>query len=103
MNTLILNTDKQEFINKKLNSNTHTLILKGSAFEGVDIKELTEQIEAKKKCESKLKTWPWQDCNGRVSSWLDQGTHDARTQCRTSWKGFWDQLMGSIHIWKIVE
>jgi len=57
VNTLILNTDKQEFINKKLNSNTHSLILKGSAFEDVDIKELTEQIEAKKKCESKLKTW----------------------------------------------
>ena len=57
MNRFILNTDKQEFIEKNLNSNTHALILKGSAFEGVDIKELTEQIEAKKKCESKLKTW----------------------------------------------
>lgn len=57
MNRLILNTEKQEFIEKNLNSNTHGLILKGSAFEGVDIKELTEQIEAKKKCESKLKTW----------------------------------------------
>ena len=57
MNKLILNIDKQEFIEKNLMYGIHKLILKGSAFEGVDIKELIEQIEAKKKCELKLKTW----------------------------------------------
>ena len=31
--------------------------MKGSPFEGIDIKEIIGQIEAKKKCELKLKTW----------------------------------------------
>ena len=57
MNKTILNIDIQEFISKNLNSNIHSLILKGSAFEGVETKELIEQIEAKKKCELKLNTW----------------------------------------------
>ena len=57
MNKILLNTDIQDFINKHINSNIHELILKGSPFEGLDIKELIEQIEAKKKCALKLKTW----------------------------------------------
>jgi 16S rRNA G966 N2-methylase RsmD len=57
VNKIILNTDIQDFITKHINSNIHELILKGSPFEGLDIKELIEQIEAKKKCALKLKTW----------------------------------------------
>ena len=57
MNKILLNTDIQDFITKHINSNIHELILKGSPFEGLDIKELIEQIEAKKKCVLKLKTW----------------------------------------------
>ena len=57
MNKILLNTDIQAFINTHINSNIHELILKGSPFEGLDIKELIEQIEAKKKCSLKLKTW----------------------------------------------
>ena len=57
MNKILLNTDIQDFINTHINSNIHELILKGSPFEGLDIKELIEQIEAKKKCAPKLKTW----------------------------------------------
>ena len=57
MNKILLNTEIQEFITKHLNSNIHELILRGSPFEEVDIKELIEQIEAKKKCVIKLNTW----------------------------------------------
>lgn len=57
MNKTLLNTEIQEFITNHLNSNIHQLILKGSPFEGFDIKELIAQIEAKKKCALKLKTW----------------------------------------------
>ena len=57
MNKNILNTDIQSFISKNINSNAYDLILKGSVFDGVEIKAIIEQIEAKKKCESKLKKW----------------------------------------------
>jgi len=57
VNKILLNSDIQDFINTHINSNIHELILKGSPFEGLDIKELIEQIEAKKKCALKLKTW----------------------------------------------
>jgi len=57
VNKILLNSDIQDFINTHINSNIHELILKGSPFEGLDIKELIEQIEAKKKCAPKLKTW----------------------------------------------
>ena len=57
MNKILLNTDVQEFITRHINSNIHGLILKGSPFEGLDIKEIIGQIEAKKKCEAKLNTW----------------------------------------------
>ena len=57
MNKILLNSAVQEFINKHINSNIQELVLRGSPFEGLDIKELIEQIEAKKKCVLKLKTW----------------------------------------------
>ena len=49
MNTDLLHINIQEFITKNISSNIHELILKGSPFEGLGVKELIEQIEAKKK------------------------------------------------------
>ena len=49
MNKSILKTDVQVFINKNISSSIQSLILKGSLFKEVNIKELVEQIEAKKK------------------------------------------------------
>ena len=57
MNKAILHTEKQVFIENNINSNVNELILKGSPFDDVDIKEIVEQIEAKKKCQNKLPTW----------------------------------------------
>ncbi|MGN7514715.1 MAG: THUMP-like domain-containing protein [Allomuricauda sp.] len=57
MNELILNTGVQDFINKKLSSDIMTVLLSKPVFEGISQKELTEQIEAKKKCKDKLPTW----------------------------------------------
>lgn len=57
MNTNILNTEIQEFINKNINSNTSSILLKGTNFETVSTKEIVAQIEAKNKCKSKLPTW----------------------------------------------
>ncbi|WP_394364212.1 RsmD family RNA methyltransferase [Formosa algae] len=57
LNTLILNTEIQKFITDNLNSNTTAILLKGTAFKGVETRAIVEQIEAKKKCETKLKTW----------------------------------------------
>ena len=57
MNLAILNTAVQEFIDSNLNSDITKLILKGSPFKNIPIKDLVVQIEAKKKCKSKLPTW----------------------------------------------
>ena len=57
MNKNILNTEVQEFIASNLKTDITKLILKGSPFENITIQELAEQIEAKKKAESKLPTW----------------------------------------------
>lgn len=57
MNKAILNTEIQEFINLNLDSNINALLLKGIAFSAVDTKTIIEQIEAKKKSETKLSTW----------------------------------------------
>lgn len=57
MNKLILNTGLQEFINKNINADIMSVLLKKPLFEGVSQKELVEQIEAKKKCKEKLPTW----------------------------------------------
>lgn len=57
MNKDILNTGIQEFINKKIDTDTMSVLLKKSPFQGVSSKELVEQIEAKKKCKKKLPKW----------------------------------------------
>ncbi|NOY47433.1 MAG: class I SAM-dependent methyltransferase [Chlorobi bacterium] len=57
MNKEVLNTAIQDFINNNLNSDISSLLLKGTAFDTVDTKEIIEQIEAKKKSENKLPTW----------------------------------------------
>ncbi|MCK5400714.1 MAG: class I SAM-dependent methyltransferase [Flavobacteriaceae bacterium] len=57
MNKVILNTVIQEFINSNLNSDITSLLLKGITFEGVETREVIEQIEAKKKCKRKLPIW----------------------------------------------
>ena len=57
MNKDILNTINQEFINNNLDSNTASLLFKKNQNISVVIKELIEQIEAKKRCKKKLPTW----------------------------------------------
>ncbi len=57
MNTYILNTEVQEFLNANLKSDITKLILKGSPFENVSIQELANQIVAKQKSHKKLPTW----------------------------------------------
>jgi hypothetical protein len=57
LNKHILNTEIQEFVNKNINSNATSILLKGTNFEMVSTKEIVEQIEAKNKCKSKLPTW----------------------------------------------
>ncbi|GAA3620833.1 THUMP-like domain-containing protein [Flavivirga jejuensis] len=57
MNTSILNTEIQEFIDLHLNSDVTSLLLKGLSFSLVEAKDVIEQIEAKKRCEKKLPTW----------------------------------------------
>ncbi|RED49585.1 THUMP-like domain-containing protein [Seonamhaeicola aphaedonensis] len=57
MNASILNTEIQDFISENLNTDITSLLLKGNSFKDVDTKEIIEQIEAKRRCESKLPTW----------------------------------------------
>jgi hypothetical protein len=57
LNKRILNTDVQSFIIEHLNEEPTKLILKGSPFPLVNIKEIVEQIISKKKCEKKLPVW----------------------------------------------
>ena len=57
MNKDILNTVSQDFINSNLDTDIVSLLFSQSDFESVSIKELAEQIEAKKKCQFKLPTW----------------------------------------------
>ncbi|WGH76167.1 class I SAM-dependent methyltransferase [Tenacibaculum tangerinum] len=57
MNTNILHTNVQNYINNNLNTNIEQLIFKGSPFEGVSIQELVNQIIAKQKSAKKLPTW----------------------------------------------
>jgi len=56
-NQLLLEKQVQDFINENLNTNIAKLIFKGSPFEKIAIQEIVEQIEAKKKAESKLPSW----------------------------------------------
>lgn len=57
MNTSVLNIDIQHFINKNLNSDINSILLKGTSFSSVETKIIIEQIEAKKRSEKKLPTW----------------------------------------------
>lgn len=57
MNSALLHTTVQDFINIHLKTDVTKLILKGSPFENISIQDIAEQIEAKKKCEKKLPTW----------------------------------------------
>ena len=57
MNSSLLNTEIQEFINDNLSSNINALILKGTHFQNTETREIIEQIEAKKRCDKKLPTW----------------------------------------------
>ncbi len=57
MNTALLHTDIQTFINAHLNTNITRLLLKGVPFSNIDAKLVIEQIEAKKRSEKKLPTW----------------------------------------------
>lgn len=47
----------QDFINNNLNEDLTKLILKGSPFEDISIKDLAIQIESKSKIKKKLPTW----------------------------------------------
>ncbi|WP_298496194.1 class I SAM-dependent methyltransferase [uncultured Algibacter sp.] len=57
MNKSILNTDIQYFINNNENSVISDLLLKGTSFIDVDTKSIIEQIEARNRSKTKLKTW----------------------------------------------
>ncbi len=57
MNKNILNTVVQDFINLNLDKDTTSLLLKKALFENIDIKDIVEQLESKKRCKKKLPTW----------------------------------------------
>lgn len=57
MNKRILDTDVQQFIDEHLHDDITKIILKKSPFQDVSSKELAEQIDSKKRCESKLPLW----------------------------------------------
>ena len=57
MNEHILNTAIQDFINSNINFDITSLLLKNTSFKNVELKEIVTQIEAKKRCKSKLSTW----------------------------------------------
>ena len=57
LNTNILITDVQDFINFNLKNDISKLIFKGSPFDKISVQELANQIQAKQKSEKKLPTW----------------------------------------------
>ncbi|CAM4379705.1 class I SAM-dependent methyltransferase [Zobellia nedashkovskayae] len=57
MNKNILHTGVQDFIIKNLNTDIMSVLLKKPIFDKISNRELTEQLEARKKCEKKLPTW----------------------------------------------
>ena len=57
MNTKILDSKVQEYINAHLSDDVHKIAMGKSPFEDVSSKELAEQITAKKKSVKKLPTW----------------------------------------------
>jgi hypothetical protein len=57
LNPNILHRDVQQFISDNLKSDITKLILKGSPFKDISIRELANQIVAKQKSERKLTSW----------------------------------------------
>lgn len=57
MNKHLLNTGNQLFIKNNTSADISSLLLKKIVFKDVNQQELIEQIEAKKRCQNKLKTW----------------------------------------------
>jgi 16S rRNA G966 N2-methylase RsmD len=57
VNTSILNTEIQIFIDKHLNADINSILLKGTKFPDIATSEIIEQIEAKKRSKKKLPTW----------------------------------------------
>jgi 16S rRNA G966 N2-methylase RsmD len=57
LNTKILESAAQEFINGHLNDDVHKISMSKSPIEGIAAKELANQIAAKKKSLKKLPTW----------------------------------------------
>ena len=57
MNKNILKTGPQHFIKNNTNTDILSVVLKKPLFNGVTQKELAGQIEARRKCETKLPTW----------------------------------------------
>lgn len=57
MNKDILNTGVQSFIEKYLNTDIVSVLLQKQVFATLTQKELVQQLEAKKKCKTKLPTW----------------------------------------------
>ena len=56
-NKEILNIDIQYFIKNNTNYSISEILLKGISFPNIDAKVIVEQIESRKRCETKLKTW----------------------------------------------
>ncbi len=57
MNKNILNAGVQNFILENINTDIMSVLLSKASFEGLDLKEIAQQIEAKKKCRGKLPLW----------------------------------------------
>ena len=57
LNPRILHKDVQRFIMENQKADLHKVVLKGSPFEGLDIREIAEQIQSRSKCVEKLPTW----------------------------------------------
>ncbi|MDO6596858.1 class I SAM-dependent methyltransferase [Oceanihabitans sp. 2_MG-2023] len=57
MNSHLLHREIQEFINTNLDTNITSLLFKGITFPSIETKEMIEQIEAKKRCKTKLPSW----------------------------------------------
>lgn len=57
MNKNVLNTDNQGFINRNIGTDISSLLLRKPVSKSITQQELVEQIEAKKRCKTKLKTW----------------------------------------------
>lgn len=57
MNTALLNSEVQEFINDNLNEDINKILLKKSPFAEVTTKDLATQIDGKRRCQKKLPLW----------------------------------------------